>query len=146
MTPPAPPSYEERGNTAYMGIDYDESETTVLSALPHGVPARPKPGQGGEGLVLVRTSTGDRIKMRGSYFLVGADTAHMDYAINNPSVSRHHATITYENGSYYIMDNKSTNGTRIEGVRVPPYEKVELTDGAILTLGNEVFQTEVGRG
>ena len=142
-----PPRVNREGpSTAYIDNSFDESETTVLSALPKGVPVRPGSGPRRGGLTLVRTSTGERVKVRGSYFLVGSDTHNMDYTVQNSSVSRHHATITCENDTYYIMDNKSTNGTLMEGVRIPPYEKVELTDGAILTLGSEVFQTEIGRG
>lgn len=143
----SPPRVNRDGpDTAYIDNSFDESETTVLSALPNGVPIRPRSAEKGDRLILVRTSTGERIRVRGSYFLVGSDTHNMDYTVQNSSVSRHHATITFENDTYYIMDNKSTNGTLIEGVRIPPYDKVELTDGAILTLGSEVFQTEIGRG
>lgn len=44
-------------------------------------------------------------------------------------VSRRHAVITYENGSLYIEDLESTNGTRINGFQLQATRRYRLKDG-----------------
>ncbi|MGJ3239100.1 MAG: FHA domain-containing protein [Anaerolineae bacterium] len=51
-------------------------------------------------------------------------------------VSRHHAEITYNDGSYYIKDLGSTNGTWINGDKIPPYRQIPLQDSDQLRLGH----------
>jgi FHA domain len=51
----------------------------------------------------------------------------------DPTVSQHHALISYENGSPYLRDLESVNGTFINDVAV---QHGELTDGCEVRLGN----------
>lgn len=44
-------------------------------------------------------------------------------------VSRRHALISLVNGTLYIEDLKSTNGTRINGFQLAPRQKYQLRDG-----------------
>ena len=55
-----------------------------------------------------------------------------EVAIENLAVSRHHATITLEDGRYILEDNDSANGTHVNGVRVT---KTEILDKDIITVG-----------
>lgn len=119
-----------------------EGETTLLTSPANDGQGAADAAWNGEGLFLRCNSTGERIPIRGSFFLIGKDAEKMDYVVDNDSVSRHHATITCEKNTYYIMDNKSTNGTTIEGVLLQPFEKAELYNGAILSLGSETFQVQ----
>jgi pSer/pThr/pTyr-binding forkhead associated (FHA) protein len=41
-------------------------------------------------------------------------------------ISREHLKITYENGRYYIVDERSTNGTKLNGVEIKGQGKREL--------------------
>lgn len=135
--------------TEYYQNEFSECETTLFSAPPAVEMADDNPDdfqQRVVPLILIRNRTGERVLVSGNIFLIGKDSENMDYAINNNNISRHHATITYESGIYYIMDNKSTNGTAIEGVPLQPFEKAELSDGSIISLGNESFQIRLGRG
>lgn len=44
-------------------------------------------------------------------------------------VSRRHGLITYNDGSLYLEDLNSTNGTRINGFQLTPTRKYRLRDG-----------------
>jgi hypothetical protein len=51
------------------------------------------------------------------------------------SISRRHATITYENGTFYLIDENSSNGTAIDGRRLPPATPFVLPNGARIMIG-----------
>ncbi len=55
-----------------------------------------------------------------------------DIAIENPAVSRRHASIQQVDGRYIIEDNNSANGTYVNGVRVT---KTEILDKDVITIG-----------
>lgn len=96
-------------------------------------------------LSLIRVSTGEIIPVDITPFTIGKDRADANYVVLSNSVSRRHATIVYEDGEYRIIDNASTNGTMVEGIRLEPNEKVELGNGFIIMLGNETFQVREER-
>lgn len=51
-------------------------------------------------------------------------------------VSRFHAEITLVNGSFHIKDMGSTNGTRINDTKIPPYRLIPFRSGDTLRLGH----------
>ena len=51
------------------------------------------------------------------------------------SVSRRHASITYENGQFMLKDENSSNGTALDGARLVPNSPVVLSDGARVMFG-----------
>ncbi|AQS59055.1 FhaA domain-containing protein [Desulforamulus ferrireducens] len=59
-----------------------------------------------------------------------------DIVINDTSVSRRHAQIERIGGRYWLTDLNSTNGTFVNGL---PIEKIELTSGDVITVGNTVL-------
>jgi serine phosphatase RsbU (regulator of sigma subunit)/pSer/pThr/pTyr-binding forkhead associated (FHA) protein len=59
--------------------------------------------------------------------------AGQDIVLNDPAVSRRHAAIAREGDAYMIVDQKSTHGTYLNGVRV---DKVVLTPGDVIQLGS----------
>lgn len=132
--------------TEYFHDESGEYETTILTSKPvfHNQPAK-KEIQSEYYLYLVRNLNGEKITIDVTPFTIGKDSANMDFVLNNDSVSRHHATIIYENGDYFIMDNNSTNGTTIEGIKLQPGEKGEIGNGYIISLGNESFQAHIER-
>lgn len=117
----------------------NEGETSLLSPMGNN-----EKSDAPTKLYLVRSSTGERIPISGSCFMIGKDPESMDYVVDNGSVSRHHATITRDGDTYYIVDNRSTNGTAVEGVMLQPYEKTELYAGAFISMGTETFQVQAG--
>ena len=143
------PSVESEGETSLLAapsaLSAQEDETgrkTDQSVLTDETNAARDRNiyRSGRNFSLVRYSTGEHFPLSGSYLTLGKDPQNVDIFIQNDTVSRHHATITREEDTYYIIDNKSTNGTTIEGVELQPYQKAELFDGAMLSFGNEYFQ------
>ena len=60
-----------------------------------------------------------------------------DIVVDDPTVSRHHARITHQDGKYTIEDLGSTSGTRVAGKEV---SMAQIASGETVKLGN----TEVG--
>ena len=89
----------------------------------------------------VRTKTGENIYVTKPEFIIGKSKLHADYAIeNNTAVSREHCIIKREsNGANYIVDNKSTNGTYVNGTKLEALKPQLLTDGTKVRLGDEEF-------
>jgi pSer/pThr/pTyr-binding forkhead associated (FHA) protein len=65
-----------------------------------------------------------------------------DIIINDPQVSRHHARLTLQGGTYSLEDLGSTNGTFVNGRRVTG--SVVLSSGDMIGLGDTVVLAVVG--
>ena len=59
-----------------------------------------------------------------------------DVVVDNKLASRHHAMIQKIKDAYFIKDVGSTNGTFINGVRIPNEKYVKLNPGDKITIGN----------
>ena len=59
-----------------------------------------------------------------------------DIVINDSTVSEYHAAIRFEDDGYYIYDFASTNGTRVNGLKV--YRK-RIVDGDLIQVGQSIF-------
>jgi hypothetical protein len=53
-------------------------------------------------------------------------------------VSREHILMSYANGRFYIEDQKSSNGTKLNGNEIKGKGRFELKDGDVIELANEV--------
>ncbi len=65
----------------------------------------------------------------------------VDFVIDEPTVSRRHAAIHFENGSYRLRDLGSMNGTRVEGHAV---EEALLAPGGMVEMGGAILQLALG--
>jgi pSer/pThr/pTyr-binding forkhead associated (FHA) protein len=72
-----------------------------------------------------------RVTVRGSQFSIGRG-AENDLILSDPSVSRSHLLIRYEQGSYLAQDLDSRNGTMVNGRAIT---SAPLTGGESLRLG-----------
>lgn len=54
---------------------------------------------------------------------------------NDDNVSREHADIVFANGVFYIIDNRSTHGTFINGQRIPAEQQVPIYNESKIQLG-----------
>lgn len=75
-------------------------------------------------------------------FLVGKfnTTLRLNYAIyDNNKVSRNHATFLLQDGTYFVRDNQSRNGTSVNGKPILPLQPVPLHDGDEIKLYDEVL-------
>lgn len=132
--------------TEFIPNKYDECETTFLSDdILLDAPRQNIPNTTDCQLYLLRTCSGELIRINRSVFSIGKDYSTMDYVLGNESVSRNHASIYTEGNTFYLVDNGSTNGTIMEGIRLQKGERAELDDGYIISLGNEVFQVLIER-
>jgi len=70
-----------------------------------------------------------------------------DIIVSLPSVSKRHAYFVENWGDWFIVDNKSTNGTNVDNTRIKPFERFSLRDNSKITFGFEAiarFFTPVG--
>ena len=59
-----------------------------------------------------------------------------DVIVDNKLASRHHALIQKIKNEYFIKDQESTNGTFVNGIRIPAGKYVKLNPGDKITIGN----------
>jgi len=58
-----------------------------------------------------------------------------DICIKDPTVSTNHCTVYMRNGMFIVVDNNSTNGTRINGTPIEPGVEMELNNTDVLQVG-----------
>lgn len=105
--------------------------TTVLYADRDEQPSFP---------YLIREKTQEKIDVNKPIFRIGKDSGSCDYSvIDNNAVSRNHANIISKNERYFIIDNRSTNSTYVDGRAIPVQTEVEIFSGTKLRLANESF-------
>lgn len=92
---------------------------------------------------LIRIKTCERIDIDTDVFFIGKGEKANYIITDNNTISRLHAEIICENDSYYIKDNKSTNGTFIDDILLPAEELIELNDGYEITFANEKFEFHI---
>ena len=96
-------------------------------------------------LLILRTDTGEVLK---EYSLEKAETSigrapTSDILLSKDKLtSRRHATVTYENGNYIILDERSANGTYVNGQQLEEKTPHTLRDGDHIGIGEHelVFQ------
>lgn len=71
--------------------------------------------------------------------IIGKKGEMTDVVLPDASISRMHARITEEDGHIYLEDLNTTNGTYKNGVRLGPYERVELLKEDEVRLGRLEF-------
>ncbi|WP_227530745.1 FHA domain-containing protein [Microbacterium tenebrionis] len=104
------------------GAELTEVEQSAISALPTG-----------SALLLVRSGA-----MAGARYLLDTDVTTIgrhpeaDIFFDDVTVSRRHAEITRSGRSFEIIDQRSLNGTYVNGERV---DRSELVNGSELRIG-----------
>lgn len=112
-------------------------QTTVLSDdsgdSPTGVLLQ-------QSVTLIKSRNNENILVNKFPFVLGKDKEKTDYCVqNNPAVSRIHAVLLCEGNRYFLQDNYATNGTFINGKRLPAGGKEALQNNDKVSLGNEEF-------
>lgn len=125
---------EEDDEATSLLIEEDDVVTSLLEGInaPQNFP------------YLIRISNFERVDINKQVFKIGKDKSCVDYfVLNNNAISRLHAAIINRNGSYSIKDNKSTNGTFVNGNRIQSDFETEIYDGDSITLANEEFNFHI---
>ncbi len=91
-------------------------------------------------LVLEGPQKGREFQILKEPFIIGRDRKS-DIAIDEPLVSRRHASIYFKDGAYRLKDLDSTNGTLLNGKRVT---ESRLNERDKIQVGKTVFQFFLG--
>jgi ABC-type multidrug transport system ATPase subunit/predicted component of type VI protein secretion system len=83
--------------------------------------------------------------IKGDVTLLGrSEQADLRFPAELRYVSSRHAEIRREGENFVVIDLESTNGTRLNGQRLPPGQSTPLRDGAVLRIGDEALGISVG--
>ena len=72
-------------------------------------------------------------------FFIGTAKNRLNYSLTSPVISRYHAKIEEMDGTYFLSDLSSTNGTFLNGKRLTPEESNILIPGDKISFANISF-------
>lgn len=72
-------------------------------------------------------------------FLIGKMQENVDMVIDNRMISRIHARIFHQEGSYYIEDMNSSNGTYLNDQLIQPHVLTEISTGDYITFSHLTY-------
>lgn len=99
---------------------------------------RLRPGEGGTGAGSLVLPNGERVPLTEETITVGR-LPESTIVLADPNVSRRHAEIRPRGSTFVVTDLGSTNGTRINGIRITEHE---LVDGDDVAFGNTRMRFE----
>jgi hypothetical protein len=124
---------------AFLGpVQVDLQVADDLRTGSFALTARMRPGEGGTGAGSLVLPTGDRVPLGEETITVGR-LPESTIVLADPNVSRTHAEIRPRGSTFVVVDLGSTNGTRINGIRVTEHE---LMDGDEVMFGNTRMRFE----
>ena len=91
-----------------------------------------------EASYLKRVKTGEKFYLKDSETQVGKRQCAIQIS-DNPAVSREHAKLIRVHDENYLVDLRTTNGTKVNGKKIQPDEQVRLEDEDQLEFANEKF-------
>jgi hypothetical protein len=124
---------------AFLGpveVDLQTSDTMRTGAFQ--ITARMRQGEGGAGAGSLVLPTGERVPLSEQVLTIGR-LPESAIVLADPNVSRSHAEIRPRGTGYVLVDLGSTNGSRVNGVRVSEHE---LVDGDEIAFGNTRMRFE----
>lgn len=92
---------------------------------------------------LIEEDTKKRHDISQSTYVVGRSN-ECDLVLNSTIVSKKHAEIICENGSFYVRDLNSSNNTYLNKATIEPMELYKVENGARIGFGNKWFIFEIG--
>ncbi len=96
------------------------------------VDGRLKEGEGGGGPGSLLLPTGERVTL-GEFIVTVGRMPDSTIVLADPNVSRNHAEVRPHGDGYVVVDLGSTNGTRVNGVKISQHT---LADGDEITFGS----------
>lgn len=70
--------------------------------------------------------------------IYGRESKGKEILTSFPGVSRKHAEFISQDGKWFVIDKKSSNGTFLNNKRIPSFEPVELKSGDCLGFSRKV--------
>lgn len=95
--------------------------------------------------IIVRRDEGGspELTFDGARIVIGRSDGS-DVRLPDPSVSLRHASIRADGANYTILDEGSTNGTAVGGVRLPPHTPRLLKTGDLVRVGRVWLEVSIG--
>lgn len=86
-------------------------------------------------VVIQGANVGKEFRLSGTVVKVGRDLQFCDFALYDEYVSNPHFSIRQEQTQFYITDEGSRNGTRLNGVPIVPHQRILLQPDAVIEVG-----------
>lgn len=120
-----------------VGSDSERTRVTRLKEV-----AGPKAAQPGDACIVViyGPDLGKRLQLGTAPFEIGR-SARNDLPIDQESVSRHHARLTFDGADYWLQDLNSTNGTYVNDDLIREHR---LNDGDQIHIGRSILKFMTG--
>ena len=141
LTTPVPVEEKEEPETGATGTTVEL--TGGMSVVQDQTPEeekKPAPGVPKAMPYIIRVNTKERVMVNKAVFKLGKANRGVDFTIDgNGAISRVHAIIYQRDGGCYLKDNKATNATLVDGVKLEEGQEVKLKNDATITIGGEDF-------
>ncbi len=124
---------------AFLGpVDVELVVTDAMRTGAFQLTGTYRQGQGGAGAGSLVLPTGERVPLSETILTVGRNP-ESNIVLADPNVSRNHAELQPRGSGYIVIDLGSTNGTRVNGVRIG---EQQLEDGDEIAFGNTRMRFE----
>lgn len=141
LTTPVPVEEKEEPETGATGTTVEL--TGGMSVVQDQTPEeekKPAPGVPKAMPYIIRVNTKERVMVNKAVFKLGKANRGVDFTIDgNGAISRVHAIIYQRDDGCYLKDNKVTNATLVDGVKLEEGQEVKLKNDATITIGGEDF-------
>ena len=84
--------------------------------------------------VALKLSRADLDQQQGG-FTVGRHPLLVDHVLDGERLSKRHARFSGNNGSVFVEDLNSSNGTNVNGTACPPFQPVQIQPGDLVDVG-----------
>jgi pSer/pThr/pTyr-binding forkhead associated (FHA) protein len=78
----------------------------------------PAPAAAAPVATLTLVYNGERFAITKDRFVIGRGKQSSDLTLKDPNVSRQHAVVEFQSGTYFMVDMGSTNGVAFNGQRI----------------------------
>ncbi|MGC9347856.1 MAG: FHA domain-containing protein [Anaerolineae bacterium] len=126
-----------RGQVAQRAV---KSATGVLKGVTQRLGAGGSAPAKGKLVVTQGPNAGREFRLSANIVKVGRDPQFSDFALHDQFVSNPHFSVIEEQNQFFIQDEGSTNGTRLNGAPLNPHQRVPLAPDAIVELGQTRIQ------
>lgn len=117
----------------------DRHETTVIRVLGGPETAPSSGGSAGSLVVIYGPGMGRLIPVEQGELYIGRDPANQ-VVVEQESVSRRHCVLRVRNGSIFLQDLDSTNGTYLNDAEVRYPREEPLRSGDLVKVGGTIFK------